>query len=244
MASTTYNTCCGLTKRPLDSELLASDAAGLALRKRFALSTLRVSPSRLRPSPPSKPCLDPSTRRLLVALSSAYSHSLPPPPISKYRMPPQVPSFHCGPSSLSASPPVQGQSPAGTSTPTHGPSSPSTSPIYLAKALNLLRFEDIMHGMPMSSVAPRGTVESGSDAEAPPERIGDCFAIPLFSEVFATPDLVIVSAEPFRFNVDPLAFEAPPDEGAVPLVRMAPPLLPLIVRPGDAGFVALDATGP
>jgi hypothetical protein len=35
----------------------------------------------------------------------------------------------------------------------------------------------------------------------------------------------MVSAEPFPFDVDPLAFGAPPDGGALPVVRMAPLLL-------------------
>jgi hypothetical protein len=38
-ASTTYSTCCGLTKRPLDSELETSDVEGEALLILLALST-------------------------------------------------------------------------------------------------------------------------------------------------------------------------------------------------------------
>jgi len=70
----------------------------------------------------------------------------------KYRTPP-VPllTFPLSPTQLS---------PTGTSTPTQGPSSPSTSPIYLAKARNCFHFDDIMHGMPISNLVPRGVISS------------------------------------------------------------------------------------
>lgn len=118
-ASTTYNTCCGRTNSPRYSEFEKSDTAGDALRSLFVRSTLSWSPSRLAPFCP----LTQSTRRRRTEPSSSpHSDATP---TSKYRIPPHVPSFHCRPSSFSS-----GQlSPTGTSMPTQGPDSPSTSPI-------------------------------------------------------------------------------------------------------------------
>jgi hypothetical protein len=71
-------------------------------------------------------------------------------------MPPHVPSCHWRPSSLS----VGQLSFTGTSTPTQGPVSPSISPMYRAYARNRARLDAMMHGMPMSRVAPRGASAS------------------------------------------------------------------------------------
>jgi hypothetical protein len=61
---------------------------------------------------------------------------------------------------MNAEPPKPDEVPShagmGTSTPTHGPSSPCTSPMYRAYALNRFRLQETMQGIPMSSVAPVG----------------------------------------------------------------------------------------
>jgi hypothetical protein len=105
--------------------------------------------------------------------------------------------------------------------PTHGPVSPSTSPIYLANALNLFLFEvETMHGMPMSSVAPRGGggvsrvagVVGGKGMTPAIIGVGaKAFAVDVSDRndgvdllnVLSTDgelDFVMVSADPFRFN--------------------------------------------
>lgn len=149
-----------------------SDTAGDTLRSLFARSMLSWSPSRFRlPFIPSFPRLfSHSFRRLRAMVSCPKSHSEAA-PISKYRTPPHVPSCHWRPSSFSPG----HASFIGTSTPTQGPSSPSTSPIYRAYARKRAFLEEMMQGMPISSVAPRG-----------------CFAAGVASRM--------VSAEPFRFS--------------------------------------------
>lgn len=174
-ASTTYSTCCGRTNRPLDSADDMSDTAGDTLRSRFARSMLSWSPSRFRLLLLSRPSvLSHSFRRRRAVVSCPNSHS-DAAPMSKYRIPPHVPSCHARPSSLSPG----HASLRGTSTPTHGPASPSTSPMYRAYARKRAFFDEMMHGIPMSSVAPLGSFAAGSASR-------------------------IVSAELFRLSVDVL----------------------------------------
>lgn len=140
----------------------ASEGAGDTLRILFDRSSLPVqSLSRFNDAifPLSLFMLElRSTRLLLDALSSPYSNSEPPVLMSKYRTPPQEPSFHWLPWMLSP----EKLSVNGTSRPTQGPCSPATSPMYRAKALKRLRFKDMMQGMPISSVAPRAATGKGS----------------------------------------------------------------------------------
>ena len=79
--------------------------------------------------------------------------------MSKYRMPPQESSHHARPSVMSPT-----HVSMGTSTPTQGPLSPRTSPMYLANARNPLRMEEMMQAMPMSSIAPGGTADTRVDS--------------------------------------------------------------------------------
>jgi hypothetical protein len=104
--------------------------------------------------------------------------------------------------------------------PTHGPVSPSSSPIYLANALNLFLLEvETMHGMPMSSVAPRerggvsrvGTVAGNGVIPAVTGVGTKPFAVDASDRndgvdllnILSTGgelDFVMVSADPFRVN--------------------------------------------
>ena len=72
-ASTTYRTCCGLTKSPRDSELETSDTEGEALLILFARSTLSWSPSHFKLLWVLLPLQSILRRRL--PLSSPNSHS-------------------------------------------------------------------------------------------------------------------------------------------------------------------------
>jgi len=125
-ASTTYSTCCGRTNRPLVSVIDMSDAEGDMLLIRLARSMASCSPSRFLPllSPLSIIELTCSSRLRRAERSSTSSQSLPG-WMSKYRTPPQLPSFHWRPSNLS----LPQVSFMGTSRPTQGPTSPSTSPM-------------------------------------------------------------------------------------------------------------------
>src|ERR1700727_1001860 len=137
-------------------------------------------------------------------------------------MPPHVPSFHCRPSSLS---PTQ-LSPTGTSTPTQGPYSPSTSPIYRAKARNRFRFEDIMQGMPISNVAPRGDISCNPSTKTG----GACCCWGAGSGLSTA--ILIVSEDPFLLmtvrTVELLSDETLPS-GISSSMMAAALLLPLIV---------------
>lgn len=198
-----------------------SDTAGDTLRSRFARSMLSWSPSRFKLLLLSRPSVLSHSfllRRAVVSCPNSHSDAAP---MSKYRIPPHVPSCHARPSSLSPG----HASLSGTSTPTHGPASPSTSPMYRAYARKRAFFDEMMHGIPMSSVAPLGSFAAGSASR-------------------------MVSAELFRLSVDVLVddttlpcFSCASDGGDFALGLIVPPapfsscgaLLPALV--GRGGLV-------
>jgi hypothetical protein len=83
--------------------------------------------------------------------------------------------------------------------------------MYRAKALKRLRLEETMHGIPISSVAPRGDIGNG-----PLRRDGVSVVVVVVVVVGADRvDLVMVSADPFRLRVLRLAVDSLPEEIAV-----------------------------
>jgi hypothetical protein len=91
--------------------------------------------------------------------------------------------------------------------------------MYRANALNRFRFSEMMHGIPISSIAPWGAIGSGSF---------NCEGGFGFAAVFF---VVIVSVDPLRLIVDAL----PADDTTLLSSEGAAATLPLPFGPAFAG---------